>query len=48
MIAAFLRSSYFGCISLLILFPVLNIGLLFFLAFAEWPALQERSNQDTA
>jgi len=41
------KAGFPGWISLLILFPMLNLGLLFFLAFAEWPALQQRPNQDT-
>lgn len=40
------KAGFPGWISLLILFPMLNIGLLFFLAFAEWPALQGKTNQD--
>tara|TARA_R110000850_G_scaffold18381_41_gene56271 strand:- start:10461 stop:10790 length:330 start_codon:yes stop_codon:yes gene_type:complete len=42
------KAGFPGWISLLILFPVLNIGLLFFLAFAEWPALKERTKQENA
>lgn len=34
------KAGFPGWISLAILFPVLNIVLLFFLAFAEWPALR--------
>lgn len=36
------KAGFSGALSLLILFPVLNLFLLFFLAFAEWPALRAR------
>lgn len=32
-----IKAGYSGWISLLILVPLLNLGLLYFLAFAEWP-----------
>lgn len=32
------RVGYSGWWSLLVLFPLLNLGLLYFLAFADWPA----------
>ncbi|MFE8071024.1 hypothetical protein QQM79_08185 [Marinobacteraceae bacterium S3BR75-40.1] len=35
------RAGFSGWLSLLILVPLLNIGLLYFLAFAEWPARQK-------
>lgn len=34
------KAGFPGWISLAILIPMLNLVLLFFLAFAEWPALQ--------
>lgn len=40
------KAGFPGWISLAILFPVLNIALLFFLAFAEWPALRHVPQQD--
>lgn len=38
----FSKAGFHGAMSLLILVPVLNIALLFFLAFAEWPALKNK------
>ncbi|QDV50870.1 hypothetical protein [Gimesia fumaroli] len=40
------KAGFPGWISLAVLFPVLNIVLLFFLAFAEWPALRNVPQQD--
>lgn len=40
------KAGFPGWISLAVLIPVLNIVLLFFLAFAEWPALRRLTNQD--
>ena len=40
------KAGFPGWISLAILFPVLNIVLLFFLALAEWPALRNGPQQD--
>ncbi|QDT42739.1 hypothetical protein Pan241w_28280 [Gimesia alba] len=40
------KAGFPGWISLAVLFPVLNIVLLFFLAFAEWPALRNGPQQD--
>lgn len=37
------RAGFPGALSLLILVPVGNLVLLFFLAFAEWPSLKGRS-----
>lgn len=34
------KAGYTGWLSLLILFPVVNLGLLYFLAFARWPAIR--------
>ena len=35
------RTGYSPFLGLLVLVPLANIGLLFFLAFAEWPANDE-------
>jgi uncharacterized protein (DUF983 family) len=32
------KAGYSGWLSLLVLVPLLNLGYLYFLAFAEWPA----------
>jgi hypothetical protein len=40
------KAGFPGWISLAVLVPVLNIVLLFFLAFAEWPALRETRDHD--
>ena len=31
------RAGYPGWLGILVLFPLLNLALLYFLAFAEWP-----------
>jgi len=36
------KAGFPGWISLLVLIPLANIVFLFFLAFADWPALQKR------
>ena len=38
------KAGFPGWISLAVLVPVLNLVLLFFLAFADWPALQGQSD----
>ncbi|MCH9657019.1 MAG: hypothetical protein K0U86_17685 [Planctomycetes bacterium] len=40
------KAGFPGWISLAVLIPVLNVALLFFLAFAEWPALKNSPQQD--
>lgn len=40
------KAGFPGWISLAVLVPVLNIVLLFFLAFAEWPALRHLPDRD--
>ncbi|QDT95574.1 hypothetical protein [Gimesia aquarii] len=40
------KAGFPGWISLAVLTPVLNIVLLFFLAFAEWPALRHLPQQE--
>ncbi|WP_369601383.1 hypothetical protein AAIA72_16500 [Hahella sp. SMD15-11] len=37
------RAGYHGALSLLILVPLANLALIYFLAFAEWPALKAGS-----
>ena len=36
------KAGFAGALSLLMLVPVANYVLLFYLAFAEWPALTEK------
>jgi len=38
------RTGYSGWLGILILIPVLNLVLLYFLAFADWPAEKDRNN----
>ena len=38
----FSKAGFPGALSLLMLFPFLNVVMLFFLAFAEWPALKNK------
>ncbi|QDU08235.1 hypothetical protein [Gimesia aquarii] len=40
------KAGFPGWISLAVLIPVLNIVLLFFLAFAKWPALRHLPQQE--
>lgn len=35
------KAGYSGWLSLLILIPVVNLLLLYFLAFSEWPSLRK-------
>ncbi len=37
----FEKAGFEPALSLLMLVPLVNFGLLFFLAFAEWPALKK-------
>ena len=37
------KAGFHGALSLILLIPLGNIILLFFLAFSEWPALRGRS-----
>jgi hypothetical protein len=41
------KAGFPGAISLLIVIPVLNLFLLYFLAFAEWPALHPKKAKST-
>lgn len=36
------KAGYSGWLSLLVMLPLINIGFLFFLAFADWP--RDRDN----
>jgi len=36
------RAGFSGWWSVLVLFPLLNLALLYFLAFADWPALKRK------
>lgn len=40
----FTKAGFPGALSLLMLLPGLNILLLFYLAFAEWPSLRNRTS----
>ena len=40
------KAGFPGWYSLAVLLPVLNVVLLFYLAFAEWPALSRRAHGD--
>jgi len=40
------KAGFPGWISLAVLVPLLNIGLLFFLALAPWPALQQSERDE--
>ncbi|MBB3048746.1 heme/copper-type cytochrome/quinol oxidase subunit 4 [Litorivivens lipolytica] len=35
------KAGYSGWLSLLVMLPLINIGFLFFLAFADWPRDKE-------
>ena len=39
----FSKAGYHGALSLLMLIPLVNLVMLFFLAFAQWPALKKQS-----
>lgn len=38
------RAGYPGALGLLILVPLLNLGLLYFLAFARWPSVEHNKD----
>lgn len=40
------RAGYSGWLSVLAIVPLLNLGLLYFLAFGSWPALKEKIGDD--
>ena len=42
------KAGFSGALSLLMLIPLLNIGMLFFLAYAEWPALKRAESAGRA
>lgn len=35
------KAGYSGALALLMLIPLVNLGLFYFLAFAKWPSLAE-------
>jgi hypothetical protein len=37
----FTKAGFSGALSILMIIPFVNIGMLFFLAFTEWPALKK-------
>lgn len=37
-----MKAGFPGPLGLMAIVPLLNLGLLFFLAFAEWPALRDK------
>ncbi len=39
----FSKAGYHGALSLLMLVPLVNLGMIFFLAFAQWPALKNQN-----
>lgn len=43
----FAKAGYSSWLSLLMIIPVVNIILLYFLAFANWPVLRGKENQIT-
>jgi len=40
------KAGFPGWCGLAVLLPILNIALLFFLAFADWPALRDTAQQN--
>lgn len=40
------RIGYPGWMGLLILIPLVNLGLLYFIAFADWPANKKGASND--
>ena len=41
----FAKAGFSGWMALLMLIPLMNVIMLFYLAFAEWPALRERAQR---
>lgn len=41
------KAGFPGALGLLVIIPVLGIGLMLFLAFAEWPALRHARKEAT-
>jgi len=39
------KAGFHGALSLLMLVPIANIILPFYIAFADWPALKDKTNQ---
>ena len=40
----FSKAGFHGALSLLMLIPLANVVMLFFLAFADWPALKDQAS----
>lgn len=40
----FSKAGFPGPLSLLMLMPLVNLGMIFFLAFAKWPALKNQAD----
>ncbi len=40
------KAGFSGWLSLLVLIPLINLLLLYFLAFADWPSLRKQRQQD--
>jgi hypothetical protein len=43
----FSKAGYSGWLSILMVLPIINLILLYFLAFANWPILKSKVNQTT-
>ena len=44
----FSKAGFSGWLSITMIIPLLNIVMLFYLAFAEWPALKKLTNKNIA
>jgi hypothetical protein len=44
----FEKAGFSGALSLLMMLPVVNVVMLFFLAFADWPVLGHRGGGEVA
>jgi len=40
------KAGYSGWLALLVLIPLVNVLYLYFLAFADWPALRHKTNTE--
>ena len=43
----FQRTGYPGWMGILILIPIVNLVLLYFIAFADWPAVEAGNHDDS-
>jgi hypothetical protein len=41
----FAKAGFSGVLAVLMIIPIVNLFMIFFLAFAEWPALKGRTGQ---